>query len=162
MAKMGRPSKFNKDITDKICVRIANGESLRTICKDDDLPDRATILKWVIQGMASDAPQGYKDFYHQYTYAREIQIEALADECCDIADDSTNDYVTKISNKGKEYQGVDQENIQRSRLRIETRKWFASKLIPKKYGDKIQQEITGRDGADLIPSISISITKPKE
>ena len=64
----------------------------------------------------------------------------------DIADDSTNDYMMKQGEDGSEYEALNAEHIQRSRLRIETRKWLSSKLKPKKYGDKIQQEITAPEG----------------
>jgi hypothetical protein len=65
----------------------------------------------------------------------------------DIADDGTNDWAKQqLGEDGPEVEVLNKEHIQRSRLRIETRKWLASKLKPKKYGDKITTEHTGTVG----------------
>ena len=128
-AKMGRPTKHNAKLAEKICLRLALGESLRTICQDDKMPGMRTVMTWV----SSD----HKDFQQQYAQARETQAELLADELMEIADDSTNDYMER---RGQTM--VDQENIQRSRLRVDTRKWYLSKVLPK-FKDKTEQEHTG-------------------
>lgn len=144
-------------MADEICRRIAEKESLRSICKDPKMPNISTVIDWVLQGNKDDAPKNLQQFSAQYDYAREIQLEAFMDESNDIADDGSNDWMEK---NGKSQ--VDHEYIQRSKLRVETRKWFASRLKPKKYGDKIQQEITGKDGKDIIPIINIVDAAPKK
>lgn len=68
-----------------------------------------------------------------YARAKEQQQELQEDELLDIADDGTND--TYVDDEGKVR--VDHDHIQRSKLRIETRKWLMAKLKPKKYGDKV-------------------------
>ena len=75
----------------------------------------------------------------QYARAREEQAETYADEIVAIADDGRND--TYIDENGNER--VNQDVVARSRLRVEARKWVASKLKPKKYGDRLQNEHTG-------------------
>ena len=130
---MSQVSSFTQEMADIICERIAKGESLRKICLDKDTPSHTTILKWLreIDGFAS-----------QYARAREDQAEFYLDEIIAISDESSQD---KIANEdGTER--TDSEAIQRSKLRVDTRKWAMAKLAPKKYGDKITQEVTGANG----------------
>lgn len=137
----GRPSTFTQSAANEICHRIAAGESLRGICTDDHMPDRNTVHDWLFKD---------DEFHRQYARARELQAETLVDEIIDISDDGTNDYMDRLNSDG-EVIGlvVNSEHIQRSRLRIDSRKWFASKVLPKKYGDKVQQEISGPDGGPI-------------
>lgn len=136
MAEMGRPVEFNQEIADEICARLADGESLRRICLDERMPPRRTVFGWLFNPKL-------EHFKHQYTYAREMQAESFADEMNDISDDGTNDYMETVDSEGAVSYRLNGEHIQRSRLRIDTRKWIASKLKPKKYGDKIEVENTG-------------------
>lgn len=121
---VGRPTTFAQEIADQICERIACGESLRKICEGEDMPGLSTVFRWLY------ANEAFRD---QYTRAREAQQEYLALEILEIADDGSND--TYIDEEGKPR--VDHDVIQRSRLRVDTRKWIMSKLAPKKYGDKV-------------------------
>ena len=123
---MGRPSDFTQELADRICEELADGKSLRTVCLADDMPDKRTVFRWLRTNEA---------FCHQYTRAKEESADALSDEMLDIADDGTNDWIETEAGLS-----ANQEHIQRSRLRIETRKWIASKLKPKKYGDKLTHE----------------------
>lgn len=140
--KIGRPSKYSQDLGTKICTRLAQGESLRQICMDENMPDKSTVLRWLFD-------EDKKEFCDQYARAREIQAENWADEILEIADDSTNDWVDRESKDGGTYQAVDQEVIGRSRLRVDSRKWLMSKLLPKKYGDKQQHEHAGPGGTPI-------------
>jgi hypothetical protein len=132
----GRPSVKTPEIVEEICTRLMNGETLREICRDPHLPHRATVFRWL---------HADKEFCDQYTIAREIQLDDLADEMLEIADDSTNDWIER-HREGAEEAGwrVHSEHIQRSRLRIETRKWLLGKLAPKKYGDRVEIDSTHR------------------
>ena len=123
MADVGRPSDYTQDIADRLCSALADGKSMRTVCAADDMPDKATVFRWI---------RTIEEFRNQYTRAKEESADALTDEMLDIADDTELDY-TKTDDSGVR---LNPENIQRSRLKIETRKWLASKLKPKKYGDK--------------------------
>ena len=139
---MGRPSSFTQEIADAICEGIAEGRSLRDICDEPGMPNKATVFRW----LADDA---YMLFRDQYTRAREAQADVLFDDILQIADDGKRD--TYIDADGNER--TDQDVIARSRLRVDARKWMAGKLRPKVYGDKIQTEHSGemtvRSATDL-------------
>ena len=126
--KIGRPSLYNDMVVDKLCRLIAtSNKGLHHICKNNpDLPEYKTIFNWL-----NDPDK--KDFLHKYVRAREEQAEYLADEIIEIADDSSRD--TIVTDDGREI--FNQEFAQRSRIRIDARKWIASKLKPKKFGDKM-------------------------
>lgn len=125
--KMGRPSKYRSSVAKAICMRMMDGESLRSICERKLYPARRTVLYW----LASK-----EEFLRQYTQAREIQQELLYEECFDIADDGSNDWYMKQGKNGGEYPVVDHEHVNRSRLRIDTRKWAMERMAAKKYGNK--------------------------
>src|SRR6185312_6405316 len=122
-AKTGRPSDFSQDIADVICERIANGESVRQICSDPEMPCMTSVFNWL---------RKHEDFVKQYARAKEAQVEALGEDLLDIADDGTNDWMTRKFGD-QEVEVVNNEAIQRSKLRVDTRKWLMSKLAPKKY-----------------------------
>lgn len=146
---MGRPTKYTKPLAEKICVSLAEGESLRTICSSPKFPTKTTVLRWLFD----DKYAGFRD---QYTKARQMQAEILAEEMVDIADDGTNDWMER---NGKDNEGWQQngEAIARSRLRVDTRKWVASKLLPKVYGANVEESPT--DNLDKVIEI-IRATRP--
>lgn len=142
----GRPTDFSQDIADKICERLADGESLRNICEEDEMPNKATVFRWLAR---------HKEFSDQYAHARETQADSLFDEILSIADDGHNDWMLKKF--GDDERWVENgEVLRRSQLRVDARKWMAGKLRPKKYGEKITQEVTGADGTPLVPIINLS------
>jgi hypothetical protein len=124
----GRPSDYTAELAARICEYLSLGRSLKSICADPDMPCQSTIYLWMTK---------HEEFSKMYTRAREDQADTLADEIVDISDDSTNDYMLRRNRDGSEDRVVDQENIQRSRLRVEARKWVAAKLKPRKYGDRM-------------------------
>lgn len=136
----GRPSDYSQELADKLCALLAEGMSMHRACEPDDMPDKRTVFRWL---------RTKEEFCHQYEEAKAEAADFLAEEMIEIADDGTNDYITKKNNDGSEYEVVNSEHIQRSRLRIDARKWIASKLKPKKYGDKVTQEVSGPDGEPL-------------
>ena len=119
---------YTKEIGDEICQRIAEGESLRSICKSNRMPSCATVLNWT-----QDKEHAFAE---QFARAREIGYFILADEIMEIADDATNDYTTRAKEEGAEVV-VNHDHISRSKLRVDTRKWMLSKMLPKVYGDKL-------------------------
>lgn len=141
---MARPSEFTQEIADTICQRLAEGNSLRTICLDEDMPAKSTVLNWLLKSE-------HAAFMDQYTRARELQADVHVDEMPDIADDGSNDYTTKTNADGSTYEQVNSEHIQRSRLRIDTRKWIAERMRPKKYGAKVA--LTDPDGGPLVVQV---------
>ena len=122
-SNVGRHSEYNTEMADRICERIANGESLRKICDDEDMPNKSTVFRWLA---SSD------EFSDQYARARETQADSLFDEVLAIADqyDSAADTLNP-------------DHINRARLRIDARKWMAGKLRPKVYGDKLDLDLGG-------------------
>jgi hypothetical protein len=153
----GRPSSYTPEIARRICEALIEGRSLRSICREEEwCPSITTVINW----LAAD-----KEFLAQYTQAREQQAELMADELIDIADDGTNDWVEREMRKGKTEILCDHEHINRSRLRVDTRKWVAARLLPKKYGDKVA--LTDPEGNApvvkvLIETIGASSTTPAQ
>ena len=120
MAKIGRPTLKTDDVCERIFRELAEGYSLRTICAADDMPSAESVRRWL---------RDDKVFRGQYARAREEQADFYADEIVRIADEET-DY-------------------RKARVRIDARKWVASKLKPKAYGERVLQELTGPDGESL-------------
>lgn len=146
--KGGRPSIFTQEIANEICARISAGESLRRICLDEHMPEARTVHYWLLD-KERDA------FFQQYSRARTVQAENMFDEILDIADDGTNDFMT-ITKGRDSYNVEDREVTNRSKLRVESRKWYLSKVLPKKFGEKI--DVTS-DGKALPTPILGGITK---
>lgn len=130
----GRPTDYCQEIAQAICLRLAEGESLRSVCRDEAMPPKGTVLRWI--GV-------HPEFRDQYAQAKFDGAEALAEEMFEIADDGSNDWM-ELTDKDDNPYGykANGEHIQRSKLRIDTRKWYLSKIMPKKYGDKVQSEST--------------------
>lgn len=134
---LGRPTIFSQEIASKICEEIAtSSKSLRTICKDESMPSVRAVLNWLSKGDQPDAEPEFKAFVQQYARAREEQADFMAEEIIEIADDGSNDLMT-IQKGDQSYEMENKEVTSRSKLRVEARKWIASKLKPKKYGDKL-------------------------
>ena len=114
---------------------------MRAVCRAIEL-DHSTVLQWV-----RDDREG---FANQYARAREMQVEAWADLIVAEAEDSSKDTVTLTRRDGTEYTAPDQEWISRSRLRVDTYKWLMSKLASKKYGERVQAEISGPNGGPIL------------
>ncbi len=129
--KIGCPSIYTPEIAREVCARLEQGLSLRKICIDPAMPDMATLLRWAMNG---DHP-----FCQQYALAKRVQAERMIAEILDITDDSTND--TQIDENGKRI--INHDHINRARLRVDTRKWIACRVLPKIYGDKLQKEVSG-------------------
>lgn len=142
--KLGAPSTYTPELAAAICEHIAAGKSLRTIAALDGMPAQSTIMVW-LDGK-------HPDFTEQYARAREAQADKLAEEILSIADDGRND--TYIDAEGNTKS--DTEVIQRSKLRVEARKWLASKMAPKKYGDKMA--IGGADDLGPVQTVTKEMT----
>ena len=131
--KMGRPSTFSPAIANRLCELIESAQvGLRRICSLPGMPSVSTVFKWL---------QENKDFSEQYTRAREIQTALLADDLIELADKPLIGRKTKRGPLGLEVTTGDA--VERSKLMIETRKWVAVKLLPKKYGDRPQTAPSG-------------------
>jgi len=140
----GRPkSRTSSEITaiqNEICSRIStSSKSLRQICQDmiKDF-DKMPCYRDIVQMLADD-----KEFSPQYAQAKLKQADLLFDEIIEISDDSTMDMT--FTEEGKPF--IDHEHVNRSRLRVDSRKFYISKILPKKYSEK--HEVTGKDGGPV-------------
>jgi hypothetical protein len=142
--KRGRPSLYTPEIAESICRRLAAGETLRAVCRDDDMPAESTVRAWALDNI--------EGFSAQYTRAREIGYFGMADEIVEIADDTSLDTIKDKDGNEK----PDHEWITRSRLRVDTRKWLLSKALPKVYGDRITAEVnaTVENGSPSLPELA--------
>lgn len=122
----GRPSTFTQEIADEICDGLASGKSLRKVCDEEGMPHRGTVLAWV-----RDDPDG---FGAQYARARDLLYQHWAEDVVDISDDSGSDIIRTPD--GKEI--TNYEVVARAKLRVDSRKWMLSKLLPKQYGEKLE------------------------
>ena len=120
--KVGRPTDKTPETLKAICDGIAIGKSARAMCEEVGIAQQ-TLWRWLNES---------KDFSEQYARAKDDCADYLAAEIIEIADDGTRDYT--VDKDGKDV--VDHDHIARSRLRVDARKWYASKLAPKKYGDR--------------------------
>lgn len=140
----GRPTKYNKAITDEICCRMSEGESLLKMCRDEGFPTYRAIMNWI---------NLYPEFAKAYQEARERQADFYADQCIEIADDGTNDTYEAEDGSKK----IAHDHIQRSRLRVDARKWKAAQMAPRKWGQQ-QVQHTGDGGGPLQIVVNV-ITK---
>ncbi|QGZ66285.1 terminase small subunit-like protein [Paraburkholderia acidisoli] len=144
IAGMARTSGFSKALADKICESIIDGMTLRQIGDLEGMPTKTTILRWL-------GDDRYIAFRDQYARARELQSESMADDILEISDDGRNDWMEIVGKDGDTVGWrVNGEAVQRSKLRVETRKWLMSKMLPKKYGAiKIDSDGGGEGGPGL-------------
>jgi len=138
-----RPVEYTEDIAEEVCWRLAHGESLVSICRDDHLPHCATIYRWLAR---------FPLFCEMYARAREDQADTNADEILQIADEMPPEFTDE---KGRTY--LDQTFIQWQKNRIDARKWTAAKLKPRKYGDRMAVE--GVEGGATIKTEDVGANK---
>lgn len=135
---------FTQGMAERLCERLAAGETLRAICRDDDMPAEATVRTWA---MDAESP-----FFAQYTRAREIGYHSMFDHLLEIADTPQEGTVIKEGPRGTEVRTGDM--IEHRRLQVDTRKWMLAKALPKVYGDKFSIDQTTnivRDAVDRPP-----------
>lgn len=124
---------FDQKLFDRICERIAEGESLRAICKTKDYPVQRTVLRWVAKDEKLAA---------QYAEAQNMRAEHYFDEIIDIADKGTDPAKTRVQ--------------------VDARKWVLARMNPKKYGDRFTQELTGEGGGPVIHKVEYEIVDPQD
>jgi hypothetical protein len=117
--KLGRPSSYSEEVATRLCQLIADGSSLRKACEQDGMPDRDTVRRWL------NDPE-MVSFRGRYARAKDEQAEHLAEEIIELADTGGGN------------------DTNRARLMVDARKWVASKLLPKKYGERLQADVSGQ------------------
>ena len=141
----GRPVEYTEAIADEVCLRLTEGEPLVRICKSSHLPDVSTIYRWLIR---------FPLFCEMYTRAREEQADTNADEIIAIADEDPKFTEYKDKDGNVVDVKIDTAYVAYQKLRIESRKWTAAKLKPRKYGERIAME--GVDGGAPIGTVDLS------
>lgn len=153
--KMGRPSAYSKQLIEDICEQIATtSKGLHKICRtNQNFPSVTTLMRWL-----SDTENKEFDYFRElYARAKEIQAELFVEECIDIADDNREDNIPIYDSEGNLLRNIEnREWVNRSRVMVDTRKWLAGKLKPKKYGDKL--DITSK-GEKLEAPTPVVMTK---
>lgn len=121
---------FKAGVIEQACERLAKGESLNKIAPDLGVSQGA-FYSWI---------KDNQEFAEKYARARSVQADVLAEQIVDIADESPALIFRDVSDdgEGKTVISVDSAAVNHQRLRVDARKWFASKVAPKKYGDKIE------------------------
>lgn len=124
-------SMYTSELGEKICFAISTTlESITELCKShEDFPGREQVWKWRIM---------HPEFGEMYTNAKRCQADLLVEQIIEIADDKSKD--TIVNEKGEEH--CDKEWVQRTKVRIDTRKWLAAKLLPRIYGENISTQAT--------------------
>jgi hypothetical protein len=146
---LGAPTTYNEHLATVICIRIAEGESLRQILKDVGMPAQSTVYEWLLR---------HPSFAEQYTRAREEQADTLADEIIHIADEQPEVIAVVDKKTGALIEHkLDGAFLQWQKNRIEARKWTAMKLKPKKYGDRVALE--GVEGGAAIKTEDTNANK---
>lgn len=133
----GRPEIFTQTLADDVCKSLAQGNSLRKTCRRKGMPSRYTVMNWLVD-------PNKKEFFNQYAQAREIGSDVIFDELIELADKCKDSTLAQLL-----------------KIRIDTRKWCLARQQPKKYGDKIRQEITDGDGKPLGFSVKVEYVDPK-
>ena len=141
--KIGCPSSYTHELGEEICSKIAVSDyGLKRLCAENPhWPTRKCILEWRIK---------IKSFGDMYEKAKKDQVETLIDDCLDIADNTSHDTLIRVNKDGEEYEVCNSEWINRSRLRIDTRKFLAQKLAPKLYGDRITEKENSESLSDAV------------
>ncbi|RKR65550.1 hypothetical protein C7387_2295 [Yokenella regensburgei] len=122
--KAGRPSDYMPEVADDICALLSSGESLVKVCKRPGMPDKSTVFRWMAE---------HEEFRDKYVKATEARADAIFEEMFDIADDVL----------------PDSAEVAKARLRVDTRKWALARMNPRKYGDKVTNELVGKDGGAI-------------
>lgn len=148
----GRPSVYTKELVKEICDSIASSSKgvMRLCAENPHWPNKDTIFTWI---------KNNDEFSDQYARAKRCQVESFIDDMIEIADDSSGD-VTLNEHGGEVYNA---ERVARSRLRIDTRKWIACKLVPRVYGDsKLHEEQSSESTINKIASMVKEFNKTNQ
>lgn len=130
---------YTPEIAEEILERLSDGESLASICDREGMPSRGAVNHWVLTDLDG--------FASRYARAREAGLMTLADDILVISDDGRNDTYRDTDGNDR----VNQDVVQRSRLRVDSRKWILSKLLPKQYGDRLNLEHSGEVAMNQVP-----------
>jgi hypothetical protein len=132
--------EYSIETAQAICTEIAGGRSVREICRDPKMPSLRSVFTWLAQ---------HEEFRTMYQAARAVQADYIFEEVLEIADDGRNDWTERQLEDGSTAMIPNKEQVNRSRLRIDTRKWVLARMNAKKYGERNVTELTGSDGGAI-------------
>lgn len=136
---MGRPSDYSLDLADRICEHLAGGRSLLSFCQQDGTPGYETVRRWLREDRKVNPDDPAEEgFRVKYARAREEQADRHADRVLELAERM------EVARKGRDY-----DEVAPLVAACHERKWLASKMRPKVYGDKQAVEHTGEGGGPL-------------
>lgn len=139
MAKLRTPEN-----ADRICALLAEGYTLRQVAKEIGIESASSITDWV---------RVDEQFSARYARAMDFRCERMAEELLEISDDGSNDWMVREQESGEPITVADHEHIARSKLRVDSRKWLLSKMMPKKYGDRLA--VAGDPTAPLNVAVTV-------
>lgn len=148
----GRPPEpVPQQMADEIVEWISEGKTLREFCRQEGKPSYGAVYDWIEKD---------KEFASRFARAREVGEEVIAQECLAISDDGSNDWMETFNSEG-ESRGwkLNGEHVLRSKLRVDTRLKLLAKWNPKKYGEKVQAEVSGPGGGPV--SVTVDFVGPK-
>jgi hypothetical protein len=119
---VGRPTLYSAELAATICERLAEGETLRAICRDDAMPARSSVYLWLGE---------WPEFSVQYARAREAQADTLADEALDVSRESTS------------------TTAQADRVKLDAIKWATAHTSPRKYGPRMGLDVSALGGGPV-------------
>lgn len=130
----GRPTKYTLELAERICREVSTStDGIDIICANNaDFPSGKVVKEWRLDNL---------DFRAKYHTAKQLQADLLAEEIVKIADDSDRDVIVKQDRDGNDYEVFNTEFAARSKIRVDARKWIASKLLPKVYGDQAKMDM---------------------
>jgi hypothetical protein len=134
---MGRHSSFSQEIADRICEELASGKSMRQVCSVKGMPNRETVRRWELEN---------EEFAAKCARAREVQADVLLDEMEDIEDRTISGEIHPVA----------------ARAVLSSKQWRAAKLAPKRYGDKIEHEHTGKGGGPIVYQVMSGVPASPE
>ena len=156
LANLKVPVQYSEEVAQYILLKIAEGMSLRKACMEEGMPSVNSFLSWTRNNETLAA---------QYAHACILKAQVWADEIMDIADDSSNDYMEEEDKDGHLRTVFDGENMKRTQLRVDTRKWYLSKIMPKQYGEAQMLKLADAEGRVLpmqAPTLNIiGISPPR-
>lgn len=129
---VGAPTKYTRQLADAVCSRLAGGESLRAICRDPDMPSRETVRLWREGQRNAD-----EAFAGRYARAQDEKADLYAEQ---VLVESRAALTAKSTHE-----------VQARKLMADNLKWTASRMLPRRWGDKVELEVGGRLGGAAIP-----------
>ncbi len=144
-AKRGGQTKYTKQIAAEVCRRLAECGSLRKVCRGKGMPAESTVREWVL-----DDREG---FAAQYAKAHDLGVQVIAEDMIEIAD--TTQQGTKTTEKPNGVETTTGDMIEHRKLRVDVRKWYLSKIAPKRYGERVAMQQLGKDGTPVDPVVPV-------